>query len=225
MPRVSIVIPTMNEEVTIGGVIDSIKKEMAHEEIEILVVDTNSKDRTREIASSKGARIIDEPRRGYGRAYKTGFERSLGEIIVTLDADGTYPSEDIPRLLDALEKENTDFVSGDRLSTLSSEAMSPMHRMGNRILNLATLFLFFHKVKDSQSGMWAFRRELLERIGPKSDGMPFSQEIKLNVITGGFVFKEIPISYRVRGGEIKLRPWEDGWNNLKYIFKMRFGRV
>ncbi len=100
--------------------------------------------------------------------------------------------------------------------------MSTMHRMGNRILNLAILFLFSRRVFDSQSGMWVFRKNLLANIAPRSDGMPFSEEIKLCVITAGFVFKEIPITYKVRGGEIKLRPWQDGWKNLKYLFGLRF---
>jgi len=225
MPRISVVIPTMNEEETIGDVLEGIKKSLEHEDIEILIVDTNSKDRTREIARSKGAVVLDEPRRGYGRAYKTGFENSNGDIIVTMDADGTYPPEDILRLMKFLEEDKADFVVGDRLATLSKKAMSSTHRIGNQILNIATLFLFFLKLKDSQSGMWVFRKKILERLNPRSDGMPFSQEIKIEVVTKGFRLKNVPITYKPREGEAKLRTWQDGWNNFINIFKLRFGRV
>jgi len=224
MPRISIVIPTMNEEATIGELLDGIKQYLAGEDFEVLIVDTNSMDKTREIASSKGAVVIDEPRRGYGRAYKTGFERANGEFIVTMDADCTYPPEDIPRLLKMIENGEADFVTGDRLSTVSKEAMSTMHRIGNWLLNMGILVLFSIKIKDSQTGMWVFRKKLLEKIRPKSDGMPFSQEIKLEVLTRGLRFKEVPITYQIRKGEAKLSTWKDGWKNFKYIFKMRFGR-
>ena len=95
--QLSVIIPTMNEEESIGQVIDSVHQALNGWEYEVLVVDTNSKDRTRDIAAEKGAVVIDEPRRGYGRAYKTGFESSKGEVIATLDADCTYPAEEIGR--------------------------------------------------------------------------------------------------------------------------------
>ena len=87
--KVSVVIPTMNEEQSIGQVLDSVHSTLRQAGIdhEMLIVDTNSKDRTKEIAKDKGAKVIEEPRRGYGRAYKTGFENAKGDVIVTLDAD------------------------------------------------------------------------------------------------------------------------------------------
>ncbi|MCK5547891.1 MAG: glycosyltransferase, partial [Thermoplasmata archaeon] len=154
-----------------------------------------------------------------------GFEMAKGEIIVTLDADNTYPPKEISRLLRILEDGKADFVSGDRLTKLSKESMSSMHRIGNGILNLAILVLFSRRVRDSQSGMWVFRKELLKKIRPRSDGMPFSEEIKIEALTKGLRFKEVAIDYRPRKGEIKLRPWQDGWKNLKYIFKLRFGNA
>lgn len=224
MSRISVVIPTMNEEETIGALLDGIREHLAHEDIEILIVDTNSKDRTREIAVSKGAVVVDEPRRGYGRAYKTGFERAQGEIIVTMDADNTYPPGDIPRLLELVDGDKADFVTGDRLSTISSDAMKTMHRFGNRLLNFLALVLFFHRFRDTQTGMWVFRKKVLEHIFPKSDGMPFSEEIKINAVTRGLRFVEVPITYRVRLGEVKLRSWDDGWKNIRYLFQLRFSR-
>ena len=132
--------------------------------LEVLVVDTESRDRTREIAASKEARVIAEPRRGYGRAYKTGFAEARGTYVATLDADLTYPADRLPEFLDALESDRADFVSGDRMSHLDRGAMSGMHRIGNAILNAGFRVLFRASIRDSQSGMWAFRREILPRL-------------------------------------------------------------
>ncbi len=223
--KASIIIPTMNEEASIGEVLDAVNKSMSDytREYEILVVDTNSKDRTVEIAKSKGAKIIDEPRRGYGRAYKTGFENAKGDFIATLDADCTYPAEDIPRIMRMLEEENLDFITCDRLTMLDNGVMSAKHRLGNWVLKASTNFLFRMKIKDSQSGMWVFRRQILGKIELKSDGMPLSEEIKIEAWRKGLKAKEVPIEYRRRKGEVKLQSWRDGFKNLFFIFKKRFG--
>lgn len=225
--KVTIVIPTMNEEASIGEVMDAVNEALKDIEggYEVLVVDTNSKDRTREIAQEKGATIIEEPRRGYGRAYKTGFERARGDMIATLDADCTYPAEDLPGLFSMLEDENLDFITCDRLSKLEKGVMSRKHRLGNWILKFTTNFLFDMRIKDSQSGMWVFRRSILERIELTSDGMPLSEEIKIEAWRKGFAAKEVPIIYRMRKGEAKLQSWNDGWRNLKFLFKKRFGKT
>jgi glycosyltransferase involved in cell wall biosynthesis len=214
----------MNEEASIGEVMDTINDSMKDFEggYEVLVVDTNSKDRTREIALSKGAKIIDEPRRGYGRAYKTGFEKAEGEIIATLDADCTYPAEDIPGLVKTLDSENLDFITCDRLSKLEKGVMSAKHRLGNWILKFTTNILFSMRIKDSQSGMWVFKKSIMEKIHLTSDGMPLSEEIKIEAWKKGFRAKEIPVIYRMRKGEAKLQSWNDGWRNLKFLFKKRF---
>ncbi|MEM4262769.1 MAG: glycosyltransferase family 2 protein, partial [Thermoplasmata archaeon] len=190
---------------------------------EILIVDTNSKDRTREIALSKGARIVDEPRRGYGRAYKTGFEAASGEIIATLDADMTYPAEMIEELVNILDSENLDFISTNRFANLKPGAMSSTHKLGNRVLSLTARLLFRVKIKDSQSGMWVFRKNVLPRLNLTSDGMSFSEELKVEAFKKTKA-KEVPISYSPRVGEVKLNTWRDGWNNLKFLFKKRFGK-
>jgi glycosyltransferase involved in cell wall biosynthesis len=212
----------MNEEMSIGHVIDEIKSSLdGLRPYEILVVDTNSKDRTREIASSKGAVVVDEPRRGYGRAYKTGFEKASGDIIATLDADMTYPAADIPKLADRLETEGLDFITTDRFAKMAEGAMSAKHRLGNRVLSLTARLLFRVKVKDSQSGMWVFRKALLPKLELGSDGMSLSEEIKIEAFKKGRAI-EVPISYRVRVGEVKLQSWSDGFGNLKFLFRKRF---
>jgi len=220
--KMSVIIPTMNEEKSIGLVIEEIKDAIGSSmPFEILVVDTDSKDRTRQIASEKGAIVVDEPRRGYGRAYKTGFEKASGEIIATLDADMTYPASDLPSLIETLETRGLDFVTTNRFARMDKGAMSAKHRFGNWVLSATTRLLFRVKLRDSQSGMWVFRRELLDRLELKSDAMSLSEEIKIEAFKKGKAL-EVPISYRVRVGDVKLSSWKDGTSNLRYLFTKRF---
>src|SRR2546428_11567681 len=178
MPQVSVVIPTMNEEASIGAVIDEVQTALAGWCVEIWIVDTNSRNRTRDIAIGKGARVVPEPRRGYGRAYKTGFAAATGTFIATLDADLTYPAYRFPDFLAPLAEDRADFVSGDRLSRLSNGSTTGMHRVGNEILNIAFRSLYDSGVRDSQSGMWSFPRSILARLPLVHDGMAFSEGLK-----------------------------------------------
>ncbi len=219
---VSVVIPTLNEEESIGHVIEKIPRDKRYE-WEILIVDGDSKDRTREIAESLGARVIIEKRKGYGRAYKTGFAAAKGDIIVTLDGDDTYPAEQIPELVDYLLKNNLDFISCERFSKMKEGAMSLTHRVGNKVLTITLRVLFGVKIKDSQSGMWVFRKAILDSLNLTSDGMAFSEEIKIEAWKK-FRCEEVPIEYRERKGEVKLNTWEDGLKNLSFLFKKRFRR-
>jgi len=219
--KVSIVIPTMNEEASVGLVIAEVKNAFGERPFEILVVDTNSKDRTREIASMLGAVVVEEPRRGYGRAYKTGFERASGDIIATLDADMTYPASEIPRLADELVSKNLDFITTNRFASMEKGAMGAKHRLGNWMLSVTARILFRVSIKDSQSGMWIFRRTILASMDLSSDAMAMSEEIKIEAFRKSRAI-EVPITYRVRIGEVKLNSWKDGLGNLKFLFKKRF---
>lgn len=224
--KVSIIIPTMNEEASIGQVLDQVAAAMAgHGSYEVLVVDTDSRDRTVEIARAKGARVIAEPHRGYGRAYKTGFAAARGDVIVTLDADMTYPADRIPEFVRLIEKEGADFVSGNRLAHLDESVMSGMHRLGNRMLTTAARWLYRFPIRDSQSGMWAIRRSVLPRLELVHDGMAFSEELKLDAIRKGLRFQEVPIEYRPRIGEKKIRSVRDAAENMVWLFRKRFGWV
>lgn len=225
MVEVSIIIPTMNEEASIGAVIDEVRGALAGRDLEILTVDTNSRDRTNEIAAAKGARVISEPRRGYGRAYKTGFTNASGAFILTLDADLTYPASSFPDLLRPVEAGQADFVSADRLSRISDASMTGMHRIGNVMLNETFRILYRVPIHDCQSGMWAFRRKILPHLQVLHDGMGFSEEIKLEVIRRGFRFLEVPIDYRPRMGEKKIRSLEDAAENMVWLFRKRTGWV
>ena len=217
---ISVIIPTLNEEVAIGKVIDMIPRT---EDMEIMIVDGLSTDKTVEIATQRGARAVMETRKGYGRAYKTGFKEAKGDIIVTFDGDLTYPAEKVLELVDHLNEHDLDFITCDRLSELDKKAMVRSHRIGNWILKTASNILFRLNLKDSQSGMWVFKKEILEKISLESDGMPLSEEIKIRMFKHPDIKAvEIPIEYRIREGEVKLNSWKDGWNNLKFLFHLRF---
>ncbi len=225
MVEVSVVIPTMNEEGSIGAVIDEVRAALAGRDFEILTVDTNSRDRTNAIATARGARVVSEPRRGYGRAYKTGFAAARGAYVLTLDADLTYPADRFPDLLRPVQGGDADFVAGERMTRLSRQAMTGMHRIGNSMLNLAFRLLYRDPMRDSQSGMWVFRREILSRLHVIHDGMAFSEELKAEVIRRGFRYLEIPIDYRPRAGEKKIRSFKDAFLNFFWLFRKRFGWV
>jgi glycosyltransferase involved in cell wall biosynthesis len=220
--KVSIIIPTMNEEEGIGLVIDDVKKAFVGTDIafEIIVVDTNSKDRTRDIAREKGAVVIEEPRRGYGRAYKTGFANATGEVVATLDADCTYPAEELPVFARMLFEKDLDFITTNRFAKLEKGAMSLEHSIGNKVLTVTMNILFHVWIRDSQSGMWIFRREILPQLDITSDRMAMSEEIKIEAFKKARG-KEFPIVYRERVGEVKLSSWKDGINNVKFLFGKR----
>jgi glycosyltransferase involved in cell wall biosynthesis len=189
---------------------------------EVIVVDNNSTDRTAEISRSMGAIVIKEVNRGYGRAYKKGFSFASGDIIVTLDGDHSYPVDALSYLIEAFLHCQVGFLSASRFPTLDRNAMSMKHRIGNRILSLTTSLLFFRWVNDSQSGMWVFRRSALEKMKLRSDGMAFSEEIKIEAIRNKNIgFREMFINYSQRVGEIKLQPWRDGLRNVLFLFKKR----
>lgn len=211
-------IPTINEEKTIGSVIDGLK-EMEHE-VEIIVVDTNSTDSTRKISEEKGAIVIDQPRRGYGVAYKTGLDRMTGDIAICLDGDGTYPTDVIPPLIQLLQMDEVDFISCDRITLRTAKNYTTLHFVGNSVLTKAVGVFFKVNLKDSQSGMWVFRTHLYRQMRGLSDGMSFSQDIKIEAIKLG-KFIEVPIKYGVRITKPKLKTWRDGFSNLFFVFIKR----
>ena len=192
---------------------------------QVIVVDNGSTDRTSDVARSFGAEVIREPVRGYGRSYKRGFASATGDIIITLDGDHSYPPDAISYLLEALLHLDVDFLNASRFPVRDSNAMSMKHRLGNWVLSLAMSVLYFRWVRDSQSGMWVFRRSILKDICLESDGMAFSEEIKVEALRSPRIrFREISIQYSSRLGETKLNAWRDGFRNLGFLVKKRFFR-
>jgi glycosyltransferase involved in cell wall biosynthesis len=225
MSTVSVVIPALNEAENIPSTLAAIpvfELQTRGYEVEILVVDNGSSDRTGHIAREHGARVIVQPVRGYGNAYKAGFANSVGDIIATGDADLTYPFEILPEMLAMLSRDDLEFLTTDRLGRLRREAMSRTHAFGNRFLSAASTTLFGDlPFRDSQSGMWVFRRYVWNECDVRSGSMAFSQEIKVEAYRRGFRCAEIPIDYYPRGGRKKLRTVRDGLHNLGQLFLHR----
>ncbi|HOL73766.1 MAG TPA: glycosyltransferase family 2 protein [Bryobacteraceae bacterium] len=218
---ITVVIPCLNEEQGIEQVL----KRMPEFVDEVIVVDNGSTDRTSEVARAYGAQVIREEVRGYGRSYRRGFANARGDIIVTLDGDHSYPVDAISYLLEAFLHLEADFLNASRFPVRDPRAMSFKHKFGNVVLSLAMSLLYFRWVRDSQSGMWVFRRSILEEMDLVSDGMSFSEEIKIEALKNRKIrFREISIQYSSRLGEIKLNPWRDGLFNLYFLLKKRFTR-
>lgn len=210
--------PCLNEEQGIEQVL----RRMPSFVDEVIVVDNGSTDRTSEVAADFGARVIREDARGYGRAYKRGFAYASSDIIVTLDGDHSYPPDAISYLLEAFRHLEVDFLNASRFPVRDPKAMSFKHKMGNFILSFAMSLLYFRWVSDSQSGMWVFKRSILSEMTLESDGMAFSEEIKIEALKSKNIrFAEISIHYTSRLGEIKLNPWRDGFYNLWFLLKKR----
>ncbi len=221
---VTVILPTRNEEEALGPTIDAIPRGWC-KDLEIMIVDGNSSDRTREIALEKGIRVHLEDRKGYGRAYRTGFDVAKNDIIVTMDADCTYPAELVPDLVKRLIDDDLEFITCDRLSLAEDGSMSGLHGFGNWMLSFTARLLFGYGVKDSQSGMWVFNKSIFddEKMRPTNDGMPLSEEMKILArrTLGKQKAVEISVPYRPRVGEAEIHTWGDGWKNLKFLFARR----
>jgi len=218
--KITVVIPCLNEEQGIELVL----RRMPEFVDEVIVVDNGSTDRTSDVAATYGASVIREDVRGYGRSYKRGFASAKGDIIITLDGDHSYPPDAISYLLEAFLHLDVDFLNASRFPVRDRNAMSFKHKFGNFVLSLAMSMLYFRWVRDSQSGMWVFRRSVLENMTLISDSMAFSEEIKIEALKSSRVrFAEIPVQYSSRLGEIKLNPWRDGLFNLWFLVRKRFG--
>ena len=223
--KISVIIPTLNEEHTIAETLKSIPRSALSEmgyAVEVIVVDGRSTDATRELAAAGGARVIIEPRKGYGIPIRTGVLNSHGDIIAKADGDWTYPLEKLPELLNVLESKNLDFICTDRLSTLHSESMSLRNRVGNKILVLGVRIVFGLHLKDSQSGMWIIRRTAWDRLVLKRN-LSFSQELKIEAIHYARLRSEqIPILYRSRVGKAKYGNWRVGILLIVALLSLRF---
>lgn len=214
---ISLVIPCYNEEL-------GLKKILANDLSlfdQVVVVDNNCTDNTAAIARARGCLVVAEKKKGYGAAYKCGFSVATGELIITMDGDNTYPMREVEKLVGIFIEQKLDFLSANRLGEGKPKNMLIGNYLGNLILTFATKILFWQKIQDSQSGMWLFKRELLQKMRLESDGMAFSQEIKLEAIKRGFRFGEARIAYDEREGVVKLSKWKDGLLNLVFLLYKR----
>ncbi len=218
-PQVSVVIPCLNEAANIEACVRRAAAALEREGIdgEVVVADNGSTDGSAELAASAGARVVREPRRGYGSAYLAGFEEARGQYIVMADADLTYDFDDIPRFVAELE-EGAELVMGDRMDNIHPGAMPWLHRyVGNPVLT-GVLNLFFRTgVKDAHCGMRAVRSEVLPTLDLRTTGMEFASEMVIRAAKAGLKISEVPIEYHPRSGESKLSSFRDGWRHLRFL--------
>jgi len=219
-PLVSVVMPCLDEAETVGTCVGAARHALAQAGLtgEVLVVDNGSADGSAMLAARAGARVVAEPRRGYGSAYLTGFANARGRFIVMGDADGTYDFSALTHFVAALEA-GADLVLGSRLrGNIEPGAMPWLHRrVGNPTLT-AILNLFFRtRVSDAHCGMRAFRRELLDRLDLQAMGMELASEQLIRAAKLGLDVREIQIDYRPRHGRSKLAPLPDGWRHLRLL--------
>ena len=218
-PELSVVIPCLNEAESIEVVVRKATETMAAVGIdgEVVVADNGSTDRSAELAHEGGARVVSEPRRGYGSAYRAGFDAARGTYVLMGDADDSYDFGEIPRFLEQLH-DGADMVIGNRMADIRPGAMPWLHRyVGNPVLT-GVLNLFFRTgVSDAHCGMRAFRRDLLPRLDLRTTGMEFASEWVIRASKLGLDVREIPISYHPRKGESKLSSFSDGWRHLRFL--------
>jgi hypothetical protein len=219
-PKISVVIPCLNEEAAVGAVVDQAWEgiEASGRSGEVIVVDNGSTDRSAEVAAEHGATVISEPHRGYGSAYLAGLARARGEYIVMGDADETYPLQDLPRFVNALEA-GDDLVVGSRFEGhIHKDAMPWTNRwIGNPILTGLLNFLFGVRVSDAHCGMRAVRREALPKLDLHSTGMEFASEMVFKAYRRGLAVSDLPIDYFPRTGESKLSRFGDGWRHIRFM--------
>jgi glycosyltransferase involved in cell wall biosynthesis len=218
-PLLSVVIPCLNEaqniERCVTVALSAIKR--ARIQGEVIVADNGSEDGSAVLAERAGARVVHEPRRGYGSAYMAGFAAARGAYIVMADADLTYDFNEIPRFLAEL-KDGADMIVGDRMQHIHPGAMPWHHRyIGNPLLSHLLNLLFPTGVSDAHCGMRAFRRDRLELLELRTTGMEFASEMVVRAAKTGLDVRQLPIEYHPRGGESKLSSFRDGWRHVRFL--------
>jgi glycosyltransferase involved in cell wall biosynthesis len=219
---ISVIIPAYNEEKTIGSVIEETIEVMdaLGMPYEIIVVDDGSIDHTRESAGNYKVKVLSNGRnRGKGYALRKGFRNAQGNIIITMDADGSHNPREIPLLIKPLFN-GADIVAGSRFMGRRKDHTSKLHIFGNKIINMAIAVLARKLVTDSQTGLRAIKREVLQKISLESNGFEIETEIIVKGLKKGFKLQEMPINCRRReSGRSKLRTLQDGAKIFKTIIK------
>jgi len=217
--EVSVVIPCLDEAGSIEKCVSRALSAIADGDYrgEVIVVDNGSTDGSGQIAAAAGARVVDEPRRGYGNAYLAGLAAADGTYIVMLDADLTYDIAELPRFIEQLE-DGGELVLGNRLEGIQPGAMPWLHRyVGNPLLTGLLNRLFGTEVKDAHCGMRALRRDLLPDLDLRTGGMELASEMVIRAAKVGHDIRQLPVAYHPRAGESKLSAWRDGWRHLRFL--------
>jgi dolichol-phosphate mannosyltransferase len=222
-PQVSVVIPTRDEEGLIGTIIDEVRPYAD----EVLVVDGHSRDRTRDIASARGARVVLDRGKGKGDAVRLAFEVAAGDIVVFIDADGSHEPKDIPALVAPIAAGQSDMVIGSRGKGGSDELHGTLGQLiryiGSQLIMLGINYRWNVRLTDSQNGFRAVRRDVGTRLGLTSNLTTIEQEMLMKALKRGFRVSEIPShEYERKWGTSKVVVWKLWfayvWSFLKNIF-------
>ena len=200
--RISIIIPAYNEESSIGLVLDALPQEKLHE---IIVVDNGSTDATARVAQEHGARVVKEPRKGYGSACLKGIDvLDAPDIVVFIDGDFSDFPEEIVLLIRPIETGEKDFVLGSRMILPKSQsALLPQARYGNRLAVFLIKLFFKHEFTDL-GPFRAIRYSSLMSIGMKDMDFGWTVEMQIKAVRNGLRIREVPVNYRKRIGISKI---------------------
>ena len=227
MLDLTVVIPCLNEENSIGVCIEKCKKVFNTLNItgEIIVVDNGCTDNTAKVAEDYGAKVLFCKNKGYGNALRYGFSHCDSEFVVMGDADNTYDFLEIPLLYNKLTS-SVDMVTGSRYrGKIETGAMPFLNRyLGGPVLTFILNMLYGTKISDSQCGMRLIRKSCLDEIEFKTTGMEFASELFVEFAKHKFKIIETPISlYKdIEGRKPHLRPWRDGLRHLSYLVKAKY---
>jgi len=220
-PDISVVMPCLNEAASVGTCIQKAWEGIQRTGLtgEVVVSDNGSTDDSVAVAIGAGARVVQQPARGYGNAYLKGFAEARGRIIIMGDSDGSYDFSQLDRLVAPLLDGEYDYVLGSRFAgQIMRGAMPWTHRyIGNPVLTAVLNRLFKVDSSDAHSGMRAFTADAYRRMGLQSAGMELASEIVVNSAKAGLRGTEVPITYHPREGESKLNSMRDGWRHLRFM--------
>jgi glycosyltransferase involved in cell wall biosynthesis len=219
-PAVSIIIPCMNEEKTIGRCIQKARSTLDKNGLEgEIIVSDNSTDNSREIAGQMGAKVVIPLNKGYGNAYMEGIRYARGKYFVFTDADDTYDLCEMQKLLEPLIEGKADFVMGTRLKgDIKKGAMPRLHRyIGNPLLTGILNLLFKTHLSDAHCGLRAIVRESYLKLDMKSEGMEYASEMIIEGARKKVRMTEVPVTYYPRLTPSKLHSWGDGWRHLRFM--------
>jgi len=220
---VSIIIPAYNEEQAIGLVLEQLLRVMDEDGIpyEVIVVDDGSEDATAGVAEQyEGVTVLRRGgNRGYGAALKTGIRHARYELVCIIDADGTYPNEQIPKLVGCLLEKGLDMVVGARIG--EQVAIPLMRRPAKWVIGFMANLMSSSRIPDLNSGLRVFRREITQKFfALLPDGFSFTTTITLAMLSNGFLVEYVPINYHQRVGISKIRPVRDTINFLNLVFRI-----
>ena len=218
--KIVILIPCLNEEITIGKVIHDFQD--AIPEAKIIVFDNNSTDRTAAIARESGAEVIPESRPGKGNVIASMFMKVDADYYVIVDGDDTYSAEHVRKLLEPVMQEQADMAVAVRLAEYTATSFRPLHIFGNNLVRRLVNWIFKSNLSDIMSGYRAYSRELVQSIPILSSGFEVETEMTIRILDYGFRIKEVPLPYRERpeGSVSKLRTFHDGFRVLAEIARI-----